>query len=345
MKNVFRLLGIIALIAVIGFSLVSCIGGGGGGKKINSADELKAYLNKQPANSPDNPIKIKMSVNEQMIKDVAGAIALSGKYVSLDLSGSPLTSIPKQAFNYFRDIGIGCNTLVSITIPKSVTSIGYYALANCTNLTSVTFEGTIPLDEMWNGNAFGRSDDYHYIGDLCDKYLKGGPGTYTRPNGESETWTKVGGGNAKTQSEEESGSTIDSDYWWAAYLMSTYNLKTFKARLDEIERDGTIDRYHEIKKEDNSTVVYIDVWGTYLGSTHNLKTFKDRLNEIEKDSTVDKNYYWLTYLSSMHNFKTFKDRLSEIQNDGTVDKNYWGAYLVSTHNLKTFKKRLKDIGL
>jgi len=36
-----------------------------------------------------------------------------------------------------------------------------------------------------------------YIGDLREKYLAGGPGTYTRPNtGRDGTWTKQGGGDA-----------------------------------------------------------------------------------------------------------------------------------------------------
>jgi hypothetical protein len=49
MKNVFKVLGIIALVAVIGFGLVSCGGddddGGGGGNKVKWRDELcpKAY--------------------------------------------------------------------------------------------------------------------------------------------------------------------------------------------------------------------------------------------------------------------------------------------------------------
>jgi len=53
MKNTIKLIGIIALVAIVGFSMAACTGGGGGGKSINSADELKAYLDSQPANSPD----------------------------------------------------------------------------------------------------------------------------------------------------------------------------------------------------------------------------------------------------------------------------------------------------
>jgi hypothetical protein len=31
---------------------------------------------------------------------------------------------------------------------------------------------------------------FHGLGDLRDKYLAGGIGTYTRPSGSSTTWTK-----------------------------------------------------------------------------------------------------------------------------------------------------------
>jgi len=153
-----------------------------GGRQINSADELKKYLDSQPTNGPNNPIKVTMSVNDRMIWDVASVISSAGKYVSLTLSGSFLTSIPRRAFqqNY---------SLVSITIPKSVTSIEADAFSGCTDLTSVTFEGTIPSSEMW-GNAFGGINDYSgYIGDIVNKYLAGGPGTYKRSAG-SGVWKR-----------------------------------------------------------------------------------------------------------------------------------------------------------
>jgi hypothetical protein len=81
--------------------------------------------------------------------------------------------------------------LASITIPDSVTSIGNVAFYYCVSLTSVTFEGIIP-SSGFNADAFGNSTDQYNIGDLRAKYLAsgGGKGTYTRPSGESRTWTK-----------------------------------------------------------------------------------------------------------------------------------------------------------
>jgi len=74
--------------------------------------------------------------------------------------------------------------LTSVTIAEGVTSIGLSAFYNCSGLTSVTFAGTIA------SASFGNNS---FPGDLRDKYLAdpgGGPGTYTRPSGSTNTWTK-----------------------------------------------------------------------------------------------------------------------------------------------------------
>jgi len=214
---------IIAFITVIGFTMTDCNksgsssskSSGGGGKTINSPEALKEYLDSQPANSPDKPIKVSMGANELMLPKIRDVIKSAGKYVSLNITGDALTKIPKRAFfddkrNF--DEGEGCKTLVSIiipdsvtiieqyafnncenltsiTIPKSVTSIGMGAFSRCKNLTSVTFEGTISSDNLENvitGTLSFQSDGpvfYDYTtpfeGDLRDKYLSGGIGTYT----------------------------------------------------------------------------------------------------------------------------------------------------------------------
>jgi hypothetical protein len=120
-----------------------------------------------------------MKANDVIIKNIATVIRDAGKYVSLDLSGSPLTEIPGSTFR-------SCKTLAGIIIPNSVTEIGEMAFENCTSLISVTFKGTISAtnfrEESWSYPTFP--------GDLRAKYLAGGIGTYTRPNGDSRTWTK-----------------------------------------------------------------------------------------------------------------------------------------------------------
>jgi hypothetical protein len=289
---------IIALVAVLVLSATACTASA---QTINSAQELKTYLDRQPVNAPDKPINISMTINDPMLKNVVDVIKSAGKYVSLNISGNSLTTIPNGTLrncatlvsltipdsvtsieegdfydctsltnivvgsgnpNYASEGGIlydkaktkivnvpkgisgsvtiangvteiwgsfsGCESLTSITIPSSVTIIGDAAFASCTSLTSVTipnsvtsieddafaschslpsitipgsvtyigkraftdcnsltsvkFEGKISSSNLEN-NALGWS------GDLRDKYLAGGIGTYTRPSG-SDTWTK-----------------------------------------------------------------------------------------------------------------------------------------------------------
>jgi len=95
--------------------------------------------------------------------------------------GNSVTSIGSIAFS-------DCESLTSVTIPNSVESIGPYAFRSCISLTSVTFQGTIASDNFNN---------YYppFPGDLRDKFYatnstNGTPGTYTRPSGDSRTWTR-----------------------------------------------------------------------------------------------------------------------------------------------------------
>ena len=52
----------------------------------------------------------------------------------------------------------GCNSLISVTISDSVTSIGDYAFYNCTSLAHIYYKGTrnqwntITKDTNWNTN-------------------------------------------------------------------------------------------------------------------------------------------------------------------------------------------------
>jgi hypothetical protein len=90
-------------------------------------------------------------------------------------------TIPNSVTKIGTAAFLNCGNLTSITIPASVTSIEQKAFERCNSLTSVTFQGTITADNFDNFLSFP--------GDLRAKYLKGGPGTYTRPNGKN-TWTK-----------------------------------------------------------------------------------------------------------------------------------------------------------
>jgi hypothetical protein len=114
-----------------------------------------------------------------------------------------VTSIGERAFSHCTDlasitipnnvtsIGEGafahCTGLASITIPNNVTSIGQGAFTYCDGLTSVTFLGAIASDNFGTFYGIWYSP---FDGDLRDKYLAEGIGTYTRENGESKKWTK-----------------------------------------------------------------------------------------------------------------------------------------------------------
>jgi len=139
MKNTIKVLGIIALVVAIGFSFAACGDGGGGGggggggsgsgggggggsgttKTFTSIAEMKTWLDAQPANTPATAYIIKLNVSDLVGGNeyTEGHIqyAISGKYVSLDLSGSTFTRIESGTFSM-------CGYITSVTIPNSVTS-------------------------------------------------------------------------------------------------------------------------------------------------------------------------------------------------------------------------------
>jgi hypothetical protein len=102
--------------------------------------------------------------------------------------GITSVNIPNSVTNIGAGAFYNCTGLSSITLPNSVTNIGAWAFSNCTGLIIVTFEGTIPWENL--GSSYYSYHLTPFDGDLRDKYLAGGIGTYTRPNDDSYTWTK-----------------------------------------------------------------------------------------------------------------------------------------------------------
>jgi hypothetical protein len=158
MKDKGKLLGLAVVIAAIVFSFPAC----GGGKVVNNAEELKAYLDSLPANTPDKPIKVIMNAKDLVFPKISAAITSSGKYVSLNLSGSPLTAIPDDAF---FDRNTGCEMLVGIILPKSVTSIGKSAFAGCTSPKSITSIGKSAFFRCTSPKSITIPDSVTSIGD------------------------------------------------------------------------------------------------------------------------------------------------------------------------------------
>jgi hypothetical protein len=169
----------------------------------NSVTAFEIWLSSQPANTAATAYTVALNVNNLSgDSETSGSLgyvlqANSNKYVSINLSGSTITSIGDDAFSECESLtsvtignsvtSIGsfafyfCENLSSITIPNSVTSIGSNAFY-LTSLTSVTFQGTI-ASKNFNSSSFS--------GDLRAKYLAGGIGTYKTTNpGYNAVWTK-----------------------------------------------------------------------------------------------------------------------------------------------------------
>ena len=141
MQKLYKTIGIFSIVAVTVFVTVAC-SGNSSSRVINSADALKGYLNSQPANIPDKPIKVGMNINDLMLKDIVEVLNSAGKYVDLDFSSSiGLTTIGERAF---RD----CKALIGITIPDSVTEIGRDAFRNCINLSNITIRNSTSITKV-----------------------------------------------------------------------------------------------------------------------------------------------------------------------------------------------------
>ena len=173
----------------------------GRGNRFDRIEDLGTYLSSLPKNTPDAPYTVKLDITD--IDGLTDILQAAARYVSLDLSGSGLDRIGREAFvmcknlvsvtlpggvaTIGRDAFNGCASLAGIILPISVWGIGQRAFAGCTSLTSVTFLSAIA------SGGFAHSA-FKGLGGLRDKYFSkdGGAGTYTTavPVNKSSAWTK-----------------------------------------------------------------------------------------------------------------------------------------------------------
>jgi hypothetical protein len=155
------LFGFAALFLAAMFSITACGGGDDDtpsaqtSSSFTSVVDLAAWLNTQPENTAETPYSAKLTGFDVTALaaggDPLGSLfnALSGRYVSIDLSQLNGASIPSPSsdtdirygvFNYNRQ---NSDKLVSVSLPALLTDIGDSAFAGCSSLTSVTLPASI----------------------------------------------------------------------------------------------------------------------------------------------------------------------------------------------------------
>ena len=162
----------------------SCSGSDEKPVTFTSIPEFENWLTEQDRNTNANPYSVLLNVsngdiayNTATFRGLGNIINNAGRYLNITL-GNEITSIGESAF-------ISCIYIVKVVIPSSVTSIGSGAFGGVGSLSSITFQGSIAESNL-HPNAFAISVGGGIvgggIGDIREKYLAGGPGTYTMEN-------------------------------------------------------------------------------------------------------------------------------------------------------------------
>jgi hypothetical protein len=254
MKKTVKEGAIILFLTLFVFSSVACFGQNNAGKAINSADALKEYLDNQPANSPDKPINIKMKVNETMLPSISHVISGAGKYVNLDLSGSPLTAIPEEAFRNNKNLS-------GITIPNDVTSIDWRAFSECSSLASINISS---YDKTGTKYVEWKSIYFSGYGVLYRYY-------------ENEYDSK---GNLTKQSVYHANGYLES------YYENEYDSKGYWIKESRHDADRDLESYYEIERDSKGNLTKANCYD----ANGDLKSYYE--NEYDSKGNLTKASYY-----------------------------------------------------
>jgi hypothetical protein len=191
MKNSIKRFGIIALVAIIGFTMTACKGdpednNGRNDDGVKTFGDFKytvrgnavaivGYTVSETERVSERSVEIPSEIDEKPVSIIDQNVFAGKQLTSVTIPNS-VTIIGGGAF---------CkNQLTIVTIPDSVTIICNSAFSE-NQLTSVTIGANVTLDYYNNG--------FSAVSMSFDKiYNDGGKvaGTYTRPNTDSNDWAK-----------------------------------------------------------------------------------------------------------------------------------------------------------
>jgi len=140
--------------------------------QIRNANGFGIYLGKLGTNTPTNPHNIELYINDSLdnvsvFREIAEILVNINKYVYLDFSGSTITSFPDIDSDSGSGYGYhGCNYLIGVNIPESVSSIGLDSqifIGQMDNLTSIDVVENNPYYSSVGGVLYNKSKNTLYI--------------------------------------------------------------------------------------------------------------------------------------------------------------------------------------